>query len=120
MTADEWSPPTEKRCDATKAKVPRSRSDSSKDGMTARQTLTAISKESADARRLYNCCTRREASAPTQVDASTDPWQVSQGMVKGGVQQDHIFTNASRGREVLKWALPPKTRRQDGRTLIRA
>ena len=41
-TAAACRPPAEKRCDATKTKVPKSRSASSTDGMTARQTCTAV------------------------------------------------------------------------------
>ena len=78
--ADEWHPPAEKRCDATKANMPRSQSVSSVDRMTERRTLTDIHKESSNARRPSNCCARREASAPPQVDTSTDPWRVSQSV----------------------------------------
>ena len=76
--AEKWRPPGEKRCNEKKAKVPRSRSASTVDGMASRRTFTAIRKESADARHPSNCCTRREASVPPRVDASTDPWRSSQ------------------------------------------
>ena len=62
MTADEWHPPAEKRCGATKAKVPRLRSASAVDEMMARRTLVAIRKEFDEDRPPYNCCARREAS----------------------------------------------------------
>ena len=108
--ADKWRPPDEKRCDATKANVPRSRSASSADGMMARRTLAAIRKESADARRPSNCCARREASALPRVDASTGHWRVSQVVnplpvhagSREGFNRLTFFTNTSRGREALK------------------
>ena len=48
--------------------------------MMARRTHAAICKDSDKAKRLSSCCTRREASAPPWVYASTDPWKVSQGV----------------------------------------
>ena len=48
--------------------------------MVARRTLVATRKYYANARRPSNLCARREASAPPRVDASTDLWQVSQGV----------------------------------------
>ena len=110
-TTDEWRLPAEKRCDVIKAKVPRSRSASTADGMTARRTLAAIFKESVGARSPSNCCARREASAPSQVDTSTNPWRVSQGVnppppvhagSREGFSRLTFLTNASRRREVLK------------------
>ena len=100
----------EKWCDTIKANMPRFQSASSAEGMMARRTLTAICKESADARRLSNCYTRREASSPPRVDASTDPWRVIQGMnfhplhtgSRDGFSRLTFFTNTSRGREALK------------------
>ena len=64
-----------------------------------------ISKESDDSKRPYNCCARREASSPPQVDASTNTWRVSQGVnppyftsrVKVGVQQTHVFEKHEQG-----------------------
>ena len=44
----------------------------------SRWTLTAICKESANTRRLSNCCARREASAPPWVYALTNLWRISQ------------------------------------------
>ena len=127
-TADECCPPAEKRCDATKAKVPRSRSASSADGIAARRTRAAFRRESAEARRPSSYWARREASTPPRVDASTVPCRVSQGVnpppahagSREGLINDTFLTRASNGREALKCALPPNTRRQDGRPLIRA
>ena len=79
-TTDACRPAVEKRCDATKAEVPKSRSASSTDGMQARRTHAAVRRESTKAIRLSSCCARREASAPSQVDASTVPWRFIQGM----------------------------------------
>ena len=73
MTADEWRPPAEKRCEATKANVPRLQSTASAEGMKAGRTLTAIFKEYAQTRRLSNCCARSEALAPPRVDALSYP-----------------------------------------------
>ena len=109
-TADKWRQYVEKRCDATKVNVPRSQSALSAEGVTARRTLAAIRKESADARRLSSCCARREASAPPRVDASTDHWRVSQGVnpppvhtgSREGFSRLTFFTNAIRSREALK------------------
>ena len=68
------------------------------EGVTARLTLTSIFKESVDAKRPSNCCARREASAPQQVEGSTNPWHVSQcvnppctSRAKEGVQQALVF-----------------------------
>ena len=59
--ADEWRSLAEKRCNATKANVQRSRSASYANGMMARRTLVEICKESVNVRRLSNCCAKREA-----------------------------------------------------------
>ena len=104
-TADKWRPLAEKRCNATKVNVPRSRITSSTDGMAARWTLTAIYKESVDAMCPSNCYVRRESSAPPRVDASINPWRVIQGVntpsvqsgSKGGVQKAHIFDKRKDG-----------------------
>ena len=56
---DKGRPPVDKRCDATKENVPRSRSASSADGMAARRTLAAVHRESANVRRLSSCWSRR-------------------------------------------------------------
>ena len=63
-----------------KANIPRSRSALSVDDMTARRTLAAIRKESANASRPSNFCAIREVSEPPRVDASAYPWRVSQGV----------------------------------------
>ena len=113
--ADKWRLPAEMRCDAKKAKVPRSRRASSADGMTASRTLAAIRKESANVRRLSNCCVRREASEPQWVDASTDSWLVSQGVtppcarrVKVGVQKAHVSYKHEQGEGGAKMIPPYK------------
>ena len=126
-TAEECLPPTEKRCNTTKAKVPRSQIASSADRVAARRTHVAVCRLSANARHLSSFWARREASAPPQVDTSTLPCQFSHGMnppprarwVQGGVHDGHVFTRASIVREALKFDLPLDTRRQDGRPLIR-
>ena len=85
--------------------------------MTARRTLADIYKESADNMRPSNYYVMREESAPLRLDASTDPWQVSQDVnppppvhagSREGFSRLTFFTNASRGREALKCALPAK------------
>ena len=48
-----------------------------------------------------------------------EPPSVHAGL-REGFSKLTFLTNASRGREALKCALPPKIRRQDGRPLIRA
>ena len=93
-----------------KVNVPRLQSALFADGMMARRTLTAIRKESADARRPPNYCAMRETSAPPGVDALTDPWRVSQGVnpalvhtgSREGFTRLTFLTNARRGREALK------------------
>ena len=54
--------PVERRCDATKVKVPKLQSASSVDGMVLRCTRAVVHKESAEASQTSNCCARREAS----------------------------------------------------------
>ena len=115
--ADKCRPPAEKRCDATKAKVLRSRSASSADGIAARPTHAAVHKESADARRLFSCWERREATAPPWVDALTVPCRVSHGVnpppahagSREGLISETFLNRVSNGREALKCALPPNT-----------
>ena len=85
---------------AEAANMTRLQSSSSEDRIMARRILTAIRKESANARRPSNFCARRGASAPPRVDALTNPWCDSQGMtppptcairLNGGFKQDHDF-----------------------------
>ena len=52
--ADECRPPVDKRCDATKTNVPRSRSASSADGMADRRTLVSVHRESTNSMRPYS------------------------------------------------------------------
>ena len=67
--------------------------------------IVAMGKESANVRCPSNCYSRREASAPPWVDASTDPWQVIQGTnpppcangVEIGVQQANVFQKREQG-----------------------
>ena len=99
----------EKRFNTNKFKVTKSRSALYADKRTARQNLAAIHKESADASCPSNCCARSEASEPSQVDASTSSWRVSQCVnppAKAGSREGFsrlkFLTKTSRGREVLK------------------
>ena len=78
--ADECRLPANKRCNATKSNVPRSRSASSADGVADRRTLAAVHRESADARCPNSCWDIREASAAPRVDASTVPCLVRYGV----------------------------------------
>ena len=127
-TGDKFCPPAEKRCKATKAKVPRSRRTSSAHVIADSRNRAAVRRESADARRLSSCWTKREASVPPWVDAFTVPCRVSQGVnpppvharSREGFIRNTFLTRASNGREAPKCAFPSNTCRQDGSPLIRA
>ena len=67
------SPPLDKMCNATKAKVTKLCSAASAEEMNTSLTRTNVCKKSADSSRPSRCCSRREASNPPRVDVSTVP-----------------------------------------------
>ena len=99
---DQCRPPAEKRCDATKANVPRSQSASSADRMASRWTLVSVQRESTKLRRQSSSWDRREALEPPGVDTSTMPCQVSHGANPPPPQHK---MGLGRGSSVARYAL---------------
>ena len=105
-TADTCLPAAEKRCDVMKGKVPKSRSALSTDGIQVKRTHVDVRRDSSEDSLLYIFCTRREASDPSRVNASTVPWRVIQDVnpppaqagSREGFKRDAFLTNSKSGR----------------------
>ena len=79
-TADTCLRAAEKRCDGMTGKVPKSRSAFSTDGIQIKRTHVDVRRDSSEDSLLSICCTMREASDPSRVDALTVPWRFIQGV----------------------------------------
>ena len=79
-TADAYLSTADNRCYSMKAKVKKSCRAFSEYRITARRTREEVHRESDGAIWTFICCARRETSEPFQINTSTTPWRVTQGM----------------------------------------